>query len=736
MLPRRLAPVVPGEALMPGTLQAALEHQQAGRLEAAQRIYRKVLEQEPDNADALHLLGACFFQAGRHETAVEYIRRAIARNPSVAFYHLNLGNALQELGRIEEAELCYRQALRLDPKFSEAHNNLGNVLSRLGRLEEAAASLGQALRLRPDEPLAHNNRGALWLKQRRFAEAEAACREALRLRPAYAEACNNLAVALLEQGRMADGEALCREALRLKPGYAEAHNTLGVALERQGRPEEALPWYQGAVRWNPASVEASNNCGSVLVKLNRLEEAGPYFSRALELRPDDPEALNNLGNLRQFRGQVAEAIALYRRALALQPDFHIAHSNLVFCLNYDPGCEPADLFREHRRWAERHAAATPFAAHSNDPDPNRRLRLGYVSPDFRGHPVAFFLEPVLEAHRREAFEVTCYSNVARPDDLTARFAALADHWRPIHGLPDGQVADEIRADRIDILVDLAGFTTGGRLLVLARKPAPVQVSWLGYPNTTGLPTVDYRLTDAWADPPGETDAWHTEELVRLPRGFLCYRPPGDAPPAGELPSLGAGRVTFGCFNNLAKVTPGAIAAWAAILDRLPGSRLVLKSKPLADAGARRQIQEEFLRQGIPEPRLVLMGPIPAHSHHLQLYNEIDIALDTFPYNGTTTTCEALWMGVPVITVAGRRHASRVGASLLWNVGLPELIARSADESVELAVALARDGERMRRLRAGLRDRMARSALTGASAFTEALEQAYRRMWRRWCGSNR
>jgi predicted O-linked N-acetylglucosamine transferase (SPINDLY family) len=370
--------------------------------------------------------------------------------------------------------------------------------------------------------------------------------------------------------------------------------------------------------------------------------------------------------------------------------------------------------------------------HPNHPDPERRLRVGYVSPDFREHSVSAFLDPVIAGHDRRWFEVFCYAEVVRPDDTTARFRGLSDGWCSTLGMTDGAVAGRIRDDGIDILVDLAGHTAGNRLRVFAERPAPVQVTWLGYPNTTGLSAMDYRLSDAVADPAGEADALHSETLVRLANGFLCFAPPADAPEVGETPALATGQVTFGSFNNLAKVTPDVVEAWADILNRIPNSRLVLKSRPLADEKTRERYLEMFGAHGVDPGRVELCSWIASKSGHLGAYERLDIGLDPFPYNGTTTTCEALWMGVPVVTLGGDRHAGRVGASILARVGLAGLVAETKADYVEQAVALAGDLDRLSALRGGLRSRMEKSPLCDAGGFARDIEAAYREMWRRVC----
>jgi predicted O-linked N-acetylglucosamine transferase (SPINDLY family) len=428
-------------------------------------------------------------------------------------------------------------------------------------------------------------------------------------------------------------------------------------------------------------------------------------------------------------GRADEAERSFGLAIEEQPGFAEAHSNMLLAMHYRKGDDARVMYEAHLEWARQHARDLPRpAAHAGRAlEPARRLNVGYLSPDFRHHAVAWFIESVLAAHDRSRFRTFFYSTVTNPDAVTRRFMKLCDEWRDIHASSDDEAARLIRQDRIDILIDLAGHTGGGRPLLFARKPAPIQVNWLGHPNTTGLAQMDYRITDTYADPEGEADRHHTEKLVRLATGFFCYAPPPDAPDTGEPPVLASGQVTFGCFNNLAKVTPQMIELWARILRELPQARLVMVTHALGEESARRAIHGNFAGEGIAADRVKLFGP-ESHGGLLGRYREVDVTLDTFPYHGHTTTCEALWMGVPVVTLAGRTHLSRVGVSILRRIGLSELIAATPEEYVRKAVTLARDPERLRELRAGMRQRMRGSPLLDAAAFARALESAYRAMW--------
>jgi predicted O-linked N-acetylglucosamine transferase (SPINDLY family) len=433
------------------------------------------------------------------------------------------------------------------------------------------------------------------------------------------------------------------------------------------------------------------------------------------------------------QGRVDEAIATAREAIALQPANASAHSDLLRMLNYADMQDPAAVAREHRDWAQRHERPLADAAppHANVRDPARRLRIGYVSPYFRKHAVTFFLEPVIEHHDRNRFEIILYADVAQPDEYSARLRAHGAAWRSTVGASDAGVAAMIRADAVDILVDLSGHTPGNRLLAFARKSAPVQVTWNGYPNTTGMTGMDYRITDAACDPPGATAHLHSEKLVRLPGVYMAWRPPEDAPDVGPPPALAAGHVTFGSFNSCYKITPRLIAVWSRILERVPHSRLMLLT--IGAGAAERRIRSLFARHGIGAPRMDIR-PRVTHENFLAIHNEVDIALDAFPYHGTTTTCFSLWMGLPVVTLAGATHVSRVGASLLNHAGLRELVASTDDEYVDFAAKLAHDLPRLAALRAKLRGMLLDSPLTDGAGYARNLERAYREMWAAYCAA--
>jgi predicted O-linked N-acetylglucosamine transferase (SPINDLY family) len=641
--------------------------------------------------------------------------------------------AAHQSGQLSEAEALYRQVLQVDARNFNALHLLGLIATDSGQPDAAVDLIGRAIAVKPNVAAAHHNLGIALKARGALQEAAGSFQRAVALQPDFVEAQLHLGGVLVELGRAQDAVACYRRALAIHADHAEIHNSLGIALNALGRPEEAVASFQRAVAIAPDFAGAYNNLGIVCRAQGRVDEAIAYLQRACAVQPDYAEAFNNLGNALDAEGRSQDAIACYRRALEIAPGYARAHSNLLFTLNYDEGCSGAALFAEHRNWARQHAAGLAAAHHGNVPDATRRIRIGYVSADFKYHTVGCFFEPVLAAHDRAQVEIYCYANVNKPDRVTARLQAQADVWRDIAALDDAAVAQLIREDAIDILVDLSGHTAGNRLLAFARKPAPIQVSWLGYFNTTGLDAMDYAIWDA-ASLPAEAERWFTEKIVRLPDSRFCYLPPSYAPPVASLPALRrGGAITFGCFNNIAKVSPAVVSLWAKLLHAVPHSRLLLKWKSLADNSVRERYLALFAAHGIGADRLELLGASP-HEQMLAEYGDVDIALDPFPYSGGLTSCEALWMGVPLVTLAGARPVSRQTLGYLSLVNLAELAATTPEQYVQIATDLARDLDRLAAVRAGLRATMAASPLCDGPRFARNLEQLYRTMWTQWCAN--
>jgi predicted O-linked N-acetylglucosamine transferase (SPINDLY family) len=635
-----------------------------------------------------------------------------------------------QAGRLQVAEQIYRQILALQPNQADAWHVLGVINAQTGNHQLAVECLRHALTVKPDWAEAMANLGNALRVQGKPGEAVPFLQRALQLEPDFVEAGNNLGIAWADQGRWDEAIACFRRVLELRPDYAEAHSNLGNALKQKEKIDEAIACYRRALELKPDLVNAHNNLGNALRDQGKLEEAVACYRRTLELKPDYAEAHHNLGLALKDQGKLDEAIACWRRVLELKPDNAAAHSSLVHTQVFRPGCDDRTLYEEHRRWNRQHAEPLGkfIRPHLNDPSPDRRLRIGYVSPDLCDHPVGRFLLPLLESHDHGSFEIFCYASLCAPDTVTDRCRAQTDAWRDVLGLSDEQVAHAIRQDRIDILVDLSMHTARNRLLVFARKPAPVQVAYLAYCGTTGLGTMDYRLTDPYLDPPGRDERFYREQSIRLPETYWCYRPPIETPPPNVLPALEAGHVSFGSLNNFCKATPPALAAWSRLLQTVPGSRLLLH----AHAGSHRDRVRSFLvEQGISAQRLAFIDFLPI-ADYFGVYRRIDVALDPFPYGGGTTTCDALWMGVPVVSLAGQTAVGRGGVSILSNVGLPELVAQTPEQYVRIAAELAQDLPRLSGLRATLRDRMRQCPLMDALRFARHVEAAYRDMWQRWC----
>ncbi|MHB8388080.1 MAG: O-linked N-acetylglucosamine transferase, SPINDLY family protein [Acidobacteriaceae bacterium] len=638
-----------------------------------------------------------------------------------------------QAGRFQDAERLYRQILQVHPDNTDVLKSLWVLAQQTGRISLAVEMMRRAVVVKPLAPDFHYNLGIVLAAQGRGDEAIVHYERAVALKPSFAEAHNNLGIALAAQGRGDEAIVHYERAVALKPKAAEAHNNLGNVLAAQGRGDEAIVHYERAVALKPSFAEAHNNLGIALAAQGRGDEAIVHYERAVALNPKSAEVHNNLGVVLTAQGWVEEAIVHYERAIACNPEYVVAHSNLLMTLNYLPDRDPASIFAAHVDFARRREE--PLAGMrrplGNDRSRERRLKIGYVSSDFRQHAVAHFIETLWAHHNHELFEVFGYYNHMHQDEVTHRLRAHADHWRVIARLSYEQAAEQIRNDRIDLLVDLGGHT-GTHLLVFAHTPAPIQVTWLGYPNTTGLSSMNYRITDAWADPPGQTEQFHTEQLIRLPDCFSCYQPPQDAPEVAPLPALRNGYVTFGSFNLPGKITPEVIRLWAQILHAIPGSRLILKYRSLTDEAVQQRVRRAFSALDVAPEQLELLGHSISHRSHLEHYHRVDIGLDPFPYNGATTTCDALWMGVPVITLAGHTHVARVGVSQLSNLGLTQLIAYTPEDYIGIARHLASHLDTVATLRTGLRPRMAASPLAQADRFARNMEQAYRAMWHEWC----
>ncbi len=547
------------------------------------------------------------------------------------------------------------------------------------------------------------------------------------------------------QSRMSFSAALCKEkgewdqamichrrAIAIKPELVEAYINLGNALREKGELREAIASYDRAATLNPDSAIIYNNTGVTLQAAGRIDEAIASYKRALALQPDLPHTHNNIGISYQAQGQIDQAIACFKRAVDLKPDYTQAHSNWLVALHLNPACDSHLILREHLRWNQCHALPQKkhIRPHTNDRTPDRRLRIGYVSAEFRQHVVGWNLLPLLKEHDPKSVEIFCYSDVRQPDAVTEQIRLHSKSWRNIMGASDDRVAEIIRNDQIDILVDLAQHTVHNRLLVFARKPVPVQLTYLGYCSTTGMETMDYRFSDPYMDPTDDDLSCYREQTIRLPETYWCYQPGGPTPDVSPLPAQSAQRITFGCLNNFAKVSTDALDLWAEILLQVPRSQLILHIK---SESQQLIATERFTRRGIAADHLEFVGHHP-WKEYIRLYSCIDIGLDPFPYGGGITTCDSMYMGVPVVTLSGRTAVGRGARSILSNVGLPELVAYDPPQYVAIVVELAADLPKLKQLRSTLRHRMKQSPLMDAPRFARNVESAYRQMWQKWCES--
>jgi protein O-GlcNAc transferase len=711
------------------TFAAALGHHKAGQLSDAERLYRLILSRNPRQPEALHMLGVLAHQAGQNGPAEDLIRQAISVQPSVAGYHGNLGMVLAAKGKLDEAIASYRNSVELQPQYPDAYNNLASLLIDASQFEAAIDACRKALALKPQIAAAHYNLGAALRGKGNLSGAASAFHAATLAKPGYAEAHNSLGDMLAKQGQTEQAIASFRQAITARPAYPEAFNNLGNAYRDLHQLRAAAAAYQSALLIRADDAVVLNNLGTLLEGLpESAEQCIEVYQRALAAQPNLAAAHYNLGNALRKLGRVGEAVDQYRQALAIKREPATA-ANLLYTIHFHDDYGPIEIAREHADWNR--AWVQPLAhlraIHSNDRTPDRVLRIGYVSPDFRDHPIGRFILPLLSKHNRELFKIYCYSDVRRETELTQSIKTHAEVWRDSSNHSDADLADQIRRDGIDILVDLTMHMEGSRMLAFARKPAPVQVTYLAYCSTTGSETIDYRLTDSLFDPPDLGDGHYPEKPVRL-NSYWCYAPPLEAPAVGPSPASITGHITFGCLNNVSKVSPRAIDTWARLLHEVPGSRLTLHTL----AGMHHHsLIDRFVRDGIERDRIELIGFLSTRDY-LNLYNRIDIALDPFPYPGGTTTLDALWMGVPVVSLAGRTSVSRGGLSILANLGCNQWVAGNTHQYISIAKSLAGDLPMLSRMRSELRARLQASILMDASAFARDVEGLYRQMWHTWC----
>ena len=714
----------------------ALFLQTEGPVDRAEEFYAIALEQNPEHRAARLNLGAVRLQRGDTDGATVVFAQLTDRYPDWTDGWLALGSTRRIAGQLADAERYHAHAVAIDPQSFSARVQYAITLEQSQKFPEAEEQLHTAISQNPNVGEPHLILGNVLAARRLYDEAEAAYWRAVELGGAKGDtdALLNLSSMLHQQGRFVEGAHVLEELLRLKPDTPEALGNLGVLYRELRRTEDAERYLKRALELKPDMVGPHVNLANLYGSLGRNTEAEMSARAALAIEPDNTDALLNLGNAIQARGRIREFVEITRRVLQINPTLAVAWSNLLLSLNYSEETTPAQLLEAQREFAGQFDPGLEAERSFTRPSERRKrkLRIGYVSPDFRRHVVAFFIEPVLQKHDRNLFDVYCYFTSTEADATTRRIRDLSDVWRELGHFSFDDAERVMLADELDVVIDLAGHTARNLLPVLARRVAPVQVTWLGYPSGTGVASMDWRITDRWADPAPDADPQYVERLYRLPEVFLAFRPDAEWPSARVVsPHQTKGYVTFGSFNNFVKISDVAIRLWAAILAGVPGARLAIKTLALRDEVLRQETLTRFEALGFDISRLDLLGPSDSHHDHLTTYSNIDIALDTFPYHGTTTTCEALWMGVPVVTLAGDRHAARVGVSLLTAIGCEELIGYSPDAYIAIAVALAHDPERIALLRRTLRQRLAGSSLGNVERLTRQVEAAYLDMHAQW-----
>lgn len=675
--------------------RAAL-HESRGDFAAATAGYRRAIELHPQFAMAHLLLGHCLVKSGQAQAGIESYNRVLELVPGLPDAWHSKGNAQRELGLVDQAVFSYEQALRTDANHLASLGSLGDLLVSVGRHDAALPILDRLLRLQPDNVDALHLRGQMRFQLNQLNEAQQDFQRALALNPSKHAARIGVAAIQIRGRNFETAVAILRQAIEMG-----ASNDIAAHL----------------------------GLSQALRALGQIDEAAECLETARALAPNDPMVWYNQGDLEINRRRLEEAVACFRHACELKPDFADLHTNLLFIQNFLPLVPPEQRLADARLWNERHAMPLQALAfsHSKPKASKRRLRLGYVSSDFREHAVAKFMAPVLTNHDSKQFEVFGYHCSPFRDDVTHALAKKFKQFRNADRLSHEQLAQQIHADGIDILVDLAGHTDGNRLLTFARRPAPVQITYLGYPGTTGMSAMDYRISDVHVDP---TDSVlpYTETLLRLPQSLWCYQPAPNMPRVTPLPALQRGHLTFGSFNSFMKVDRRSLELWAKLLRALPGARLVMATLPYGRV--RDDLLAEFVELGVESERIELLPKLDTQEFYERL-GQVDVSLDPVSVNGATTTCESLWLGVPVLSRVGGRFLERAGLSILTSAGMPEFACESDEACVALAQSLASDLPQLAAIRAGLRAKLLKSALLDAAGFTRALEGLFREAWKRW-----
>ena len=736
----------------------------------AEQCFRQVTALLSKSADAYFNLGKCLDTQGKLEEAEKNYLKASQLNPNSALTFIHLGLTQAKLHKLEEAESNLQCSLKIQPDNANFYHIIGIFYSQHGKYLEAERAFLAALELQPNFINVLEKLARFYSQAERLDDAEPIYRRIIQLAPTNVSALYGLSWILFLHNNYMDAVNYCTNAVKLDPTQVESHVLLGAIKQKQGKFTEALNSYQKAINLNPQNQNAHRNIGIVLCKLGRYEESinaskaaisidnkipGPYLNMANALAelghlqkainalrqslihsPDYEEAYSALGRILSLQGKIDEAFTCYKKALEINPELTSAQNGILPNLIYSNQFSRQEIYEAHRQWGlAQETNAIQRIDLNNNSDPDKRLRIGYTSPDFRNHSVAFFFEPLLENKNSSAFEIFCYSDVEKPDNTTEQLKNLSHHWRNCFSLSDEAVAKLIRDDQIDILIDLAGHTEDNRLKVFSKRVAPVQVSYLGYPNTTGLSEMDYLVSDRFLDPDDESEKYYTEKLLYLPNSFFCYKAPSICPDIVSAPVIQNDYVTFGSYNKLTKISDEVIALWSQVLQAVPNSRLIFQCLSLNDPPTRERYEKLFLANHISLERIDFISS-SSFSDYLAGHANVDIVLDTFPWNGHTVSCHALWMGVPVVTLALDKRSSRMGLSILKTLGLDSCIAFNKEQYVNCARQLAEDRPQLETIRKNLRVRMRSSALCNGKQFTQDFETQLRSIWQTWCENKR
>ena len=763
-------------------LQHAMELHQQGKFPEAEQLYKQILAVNPNEPNALCYLGVMAHQLGRNEVALKFISDSLKIAPNNLNAHMNMGNIYQAMEKYAEAGRHFEKAIRLNPNIPELRFNLGNLLDKqgkhdlaiaqfrkaislksdwaaayihlglsqkaLGKTDDAIDALKEAVQLDPDSYEAVYNLGLLYHTQSAQAQEPQANNglagaastnwekaikyylRAIALKPENPELMVKLAIVYSHVGAFEQAEKLYHQAIALKTTDWECYFNLGWLYQENMRYQDAESCYQRALTYNSENKLIYRNLALICEGLDKTVQALEYIEKAIALDPLYAPAYSVLAHILKSQGRIAESLVQYKKAIELDPGYAEVHSNYLFAMHSDPAISIGEIYRESLNWAARHADPISWLLHHNDRNPNRRLRIGYVSGDLHEHALVRYFEPVIRSHDKSQVEIFCYANQPRDDAVTERLKSYADCWRNIFRLSDDAAAALIQEDKIDILIDLSGHTSYNRLLLFARKPAPLQATWIGYFNTVGMKAMDYLITDRFLLPP-EEEHLYVEKPLRLPNSSVVYSTYTFPIEVNALPALINGYITFGSFNAISKITPQVNKIWAEILKRVPNAVLYFKSKSFGNIAIQQQYRDQFSAFGVDSARLKFSGASPLEEY-LEHYNYVDIGLDPFPYNGSTTTRDSFWMGVPVVAIKGDRLVSHTGESLLGALGLEEFIAGDEIEYVEKAVAMANNLPRLAEVRASLRQTLTAAPLTNPILFTRGLEEAFRDIWKEWC----